>query len=113
MLNGLGAAVMGLAGGPAALVAAYAITDALHGAAGPLHATLLHRQARADNRATVLSLNSLVAFGAGAVAGPALGAVAGATSTSTAMAVGGLLSVLGAIGYAAALRVDTGTGDVA
>ncbi|HRW19364.1 MAG TPA: hypothetical protein P5181_11025 [Dermatophilaceae bacterium] len=29
------------------------------------------------------------------------------------LVVGGLLSVLGAIGYAAALRVDTGTGDVA
>ncbi|MBW8732469.1 MAG: MFS transporter, partial [Terrabacter sp.] len=49
VLNGLGAVVMGLVAGPAALVAAYGVTYLLHGAAGPAHSALLHREARARN----------------------------------------------------------------
>lgn len=99
VLNGLGALVMGLAAGPVALVAAYLFTYGLHGAAGVAHNALLHREATSANRATVLSLNSLVFFAAAAAWSPVLGLVAGRTSIATAMVVGGLVSVLGLLGY--------------
>ncbi len=46
ILNGLGAVVMGLVAGPVALIAAYLVTYTLHGSAGPMHNSLLHREAR-------------------------------------------------------------------
>ena len=42
---------MGLAAGPVGLIAAYWLTYLTHGAAGPVHSTLLHRQANAGNLA--------------------------------------------------------------
>lgn len=106
VLNGLGALAMGLAAGPVALVAAYLFTYALHGTAGVAHNALLHREATSGNRATVLSLNSLVFFAAAAAWSPVLGLVAGRTSIATAMALGGLVSVLGLLGYLPAARAD-------
>jgi MFS family permease len=106
VLNGLGAVVMGLVAGPVALVAAYLFTYTLHGAAGPVHAALLHREARADNRATVLSMNSMIASGAFALATPLLGFLAGATSTQVAMMGAGAFSVVGAVCYLPALRAE-------
>lgn len=98
-LNGLGALVMGLVAGPVALVAAYLVTYSLHGVGGAPHMALLHREAEASNRATVLSLSSLVGFAAFAAASPALGHLAGATTTQTAMVTAGAVSVLGALFY--------------
>lgn len=106
VLNGLGALVMGLAAGPVALVAAYLFTYGLHGAAGVAHNALLHREATSANRATVLSLNSLVFFAAAAAWSPVLGLVASRTSIATAMVVGGLVSVLGLLGYLPAARKE-------
>lgn len=106
VLNGLGAVLMGLALGPVALVAAYLFTYTLHGTCGPVHAALLHREATAANRATVLSLNSMVASGAFAIGAPALGLLAGATTTQVAMVTGGAIGVLGALGYRAPLRAE-------
>src|SRR5690606_3016816 len=76
VLNGLGAVWMGLALGPVGLVAAYLVTYCLHGACGPAYQTLLHREASARNRATVLSLASMLAFAAFSVASPVLGVLA-------------------------------------
>lgn len=106
VLNGLGAVVMGLVAGPAALVVAYLFTYGLHGTAGPMHSALLHREAEARNRATVLSMNSMVAFAAFAVAGPLLGAMATGASTQVAMVSAGAFSVLGAVLYVPALRAE-------
>jgi predicted MFS family arabinose efflux permease len=106
VLNGLGAVVMGLALGPVGLVAAYLVTYALHGAGGPMHAALLHREASSDNRATVLSINSMVAFGAFTVLAPLAGLLAQATSTQTAMVIAGAASVLGALSYLPSLRAE-------
>ena len=64
VLNGAFVVLMGLAAGPVGLIAAFLVTYALHGSAGPVHSTLLHRQADQRNRATVLSMNSMVAGGA-------------------------------------------------
>jgi MFS family permease len=99
VLNGLGAVVMGLVAGPVALVLAYLVTYCLHGVCGAPHSALLHREATARNRATVLSLNSLVSFAAFAAVTPMLGHLAGATSTQTAMVCAGAFSVLGAFLY--------------
>ncbi len=106
ILNGLGAVVMGLVAGPVALIAAYLFTYALHGTGGPMHASLLHREAEARNRATVLSMNSMVAFAAFTVAAPVLGAVATGVGTQVAMVSAGAFSVLGAALYLPALRAE-------
>ena len=109
VLNGVGAVVMGLMVGPAALVVAYLATYAMHGAAGPVHAALLHREASATNRATVLSMNSMTASAAFAVAAPLLGLLATSVSTPAAMVTGGVLSLLGAFCYLPALRQERAT----
>lgn len=106
VLNGLGALVMGLVAGPVALIAAYLFTYTLHGSAGPMHATLLHREARAGNRATVLSMNSMIASGAFAIAAPTLGFLADGTSTQVAMIAAGAFSALGVVYYLPALRAE-------
>ncbi len=104
ILNGLGAAAMGLATGPAGLITAYLLTYAVHGAGGPMHLTLLHREADATNRSTVLSMNSMVMFVGSALVSPLLGLLAQATTTQTAMVTAGLVSVVGFWFYRPALR---------
>lgn len=106
ILNGLGAVVMGLVAGPAALIAAYLVTYSLHGSAGPMHSALLHREALARNRATVLSMNSMIAFGSLSIIGPLLGWLAGALSNQVAMVTAGTFSVVGALFYLPALRAE-------
>ncbi len=106
ILNGLGAVVMGLVAGPAALIAAYGVTYLLHGSAGPAHSTLLHREAHARNRATVLSMNSMVASVAFGVAAPLLGLLAERTSTQLAMVAAGAFSIGGAWFYRAARAAE-------
>ena len=106
VLNGLGAITMGLVAGPAALIAAYLFTYGLHGTGGPMHSALLHREAQARNRATVLSMNSMVFFIAFAVVATPLGLLAQATTTQVAMVVAGAFSVLGAVLYLPALRAE-------
>ena len=106
VLNGLGAVVMGLVAGPVGLIAAYFFTYALHGTGGPMHMSLLHREAVARNRATVLSMNSMVGFAAFSVAAPLLGVLADVVSTQMAMVTAGAFSVLGALLYLPALRAE-------
>lgn len=106
VLNSVGAVVMGLVGGPLALVAAYAFTYSMHGFLGPMHAALLHRVAEARNRATILSMNSMTAFAAFSVAGPVIGVLAERTTTQTAMVTAGALSLLGLLAYLPARRAE-------
>ena len=106
VLNALGAVVMGLVAGPVGLVVAYLFTYSMHGMNGPPHAALLHREAEASNRSTVLSINSMMAFLAFAVAGPLLGLLADGTSLATAMVTAGALSILGAFCYLPARRAE-------
>ena len=98
--------VMGLMAGPAGLVTAFLVTYTLHGTAGPVHNTLLHRQAEARNRTTVLSMNSMVAGGAYSLGLLVLGPLAETTSTATAMVVAGSFSILGAAFYLPSLRQE-------
>jgi MFS family permease len=106
ILNGLGAVVMGLVAGPAALIAAYLVTYTLHGSAGPMHSSLLHREAKARNRATVVSINSMIGFGSFSIIGPLLGLLAVQTSNQVAMVSAGLFSLIGAYYYLPALRAE-------
>lgn len=110
VLNGLGAVAMGLVAGPVALIAAYLVTYSLHGAGGPMHSALLHREAEARNRATVLSINSMVSFGAFSVGAVALGWLAEGTSNQVAMVAAGAFSVVGALFYLPALRAAAARG---
>ena len=106
VLNALGAVVMGLVTGPAGLIAAYLFTYSMHGLNGPPHEALLHREADASNRSTVLSINSMMAFLAFAAAGPLLGLLADRVSLATAMVTAGAISILGAVFYLPARRAE-------
>jgi MFS family permease len=106
VLNALGAVVMGLVAGPVGLVVAYLFTYSMHGMNGPPHDALLHREAEASNRSTVLSINSMMAFLAFGVAGPLLGLLADRTSLAIAMVTAGALSILGAFCYLPARRAE-------
>lgn len=106
VLNALGAVVMGLVMGPVGLIAAYLFTYSMHGMNGPPHAALLHREAESKNRSTVLSINSMMAFLAFAVAGPVLGLMADRVSLAAAMVTAGAISILGAFFYLPARRAE-------
>ena len=82
---------MGLAAGPAGLVVAYLATYWAHGATAPVHYGMVHRAVESSHRATVVSANSLTSQVGGAVSGILLGALADATSISTAMYVAGVV----------------------
>lgn len=104
VLNGGFVVVMGLAAGPVGLVVAFLASYSMHGAAGPMHSALLHRQASPANRTTVLSMNSMVAGGALSVGLLVLGPLAEHTSTATALVIAGAFSILGAVFYLPAIR---------
>ncbi len=104
VLNSVGVILMALVAGPLALVAAYLLTYGLHGTQSPPHQALLHREATAANRTTVLSLASLASFAAASAMSPALGHLAGATSTQVAMLTGGVISLFGAVLYLPSAR---------
>ena len=106
ILNGAFVVVMGLSSGVVGLLIGYGLTYLAHGAAGPMHSALLHREADRSTRATVLSLNSMVSGGAYSIGLLVLTAFAGATSAATATIVAGAFSILGAACYLPALRQE-------
>ncbi|QNF94334.1 MFS transporter [Janibacter sp. YB324] len=77
-----------------------------HGMQGPAYSALLHREATSTNRATVLSLASMCAFGSTAVTMPLAGLLADATSTPVAMAVSGAFGLGGVWCLLPALRAE-------
>lgn len=105
-LNAAGATALGLVAGPVALVAAYLLAYSTHGMNGAPHSALLHSVAESRNRATVLSLNSMVAFLAFAATGPLAGLLADQRGVGTAMVAVGLASALGVLGYLPARRAE-------
>ena len=103
VLNGALVVVMGLMAGPVGLITAFLFTYTLHGSGGPVHSALLHRQAEARNRTTVLSMNSMVGGGAYSLGLLALGPLAEHTNTALAILVAGGFSILGAALYLPAI----------
>jgi len=106
VLQGLTIVAMGLIAGPVGVVAAYLACYLVHGASNPMHSTLLHREVDGPQRATVLSMNSMVSQPAGAIGAIALAALADGTSLSTAMVVGGIVCALAAPLYLPARRAE-------
>lgn len=106
ILNGLGVVTMGLVAGPVALIVAYLFTYSMHGMGGPMHDALMHREASARNRATVLSMGSMVFFMSFSIFGAPLGLLAEATSLQVSMVAAGGFSLLGALLYLPALRAE-------
>ncbi|WP_263732253.1 MFS transporter [Cellulomonas sp. SG140] len=109
VLNGALVVLMGLMAGPIGLVTAFLLTYTVHGAAGPMHSTLLHREAGTGTRTTVLSMNSMVSGGAYTLGLLVLGPLAEHSGTPTAIVVAGAFSILGAALYWPALRHERAT----
>lgn len=105
-LTSLGAVAMGLTFGPVALVATYFLTYSMHGFSGPVYNALLHREASASNRATVLSLASMTMFISFALSSSLLGLLAEHTSTSVGMVIAGAAGLGGVICFLPALRAE-------
>ncbi len=106
LLNGAFVVLMGLAAGASGVLLAYGLCYLTHGSSGPVHATLLHRQADASTRATVLSLNSMISGGAYSLGLLALTAFAEVQSVSLAMIAAGGFSLIGALCYLPALTQE-------
>ncbi|MGO1165089.1 MAG: MFS transporter [Janibacter sp.] len=106
VLNSLGAITMGLAFGPVALVVTYFVTYSMHGFGGPAYNALLHREASARNRTTVLSLASMTMFIAFAGTSSPLGLLAEHTSTPVGMVVSGAAGLGGVACFMPALRAE-------
>lgn len=103
---------MGLAAGPAGLIAGLFATYAVHSAAGAIYETLLHDQVGKQNRATVLSLASMAMQPGGSIAAVTLGAIATGVSTGVAIVVGGLVLALAAPLFLVRERVSAEAGPV-
>jgi predicted MFS family arabinose efflux permease len=106
MLQGLTIVAMGLLAGTVGLITAYLACYLTHGASGPMHSTLLHREVDAEHRTTVLSLNSMVFHPAAAVGAIVLTTIAADTSLSTAMVVAGIACAVAAPLYIPAWRAE-------
>lgn len=106
-LHVLCTASIALAAGPWVLLALYLVTYGVFGS-GTMDRALMHREASADNRATVLSLASMSSFLAFAGAGPLLGVLAERTTTPTAIVGAAMVGALGVPCYLASLRAERG-----
>lgn len=107
VLQGVTVAGMAVFAGPVGVIAAYLATYVVHGAANPLHQTLLHHQVSGTHRSTVVSLNSMVSQPAGSLGLVTLTALAGASSVTTAMLVGAVVLAVAAPLYLPAHRSES------
>ncbi|UNK71854.1 MFS transporter [Microbacterium sp. H1-D42] len=108
VVNGVFVVLMGLAAGPVGLLIGYGLAYLTHGAAGPVHNALLHRQSGSETRAMVLSMNSMIAGGAYSLGLLVLMPLAQVTSPAVAMVAAGAFSIVGALGYLPALKQERG-----
>jgi hypothetical protein len=102
----MGVVAIGLATGPTGVALGYLAAYGIFGGSGPLHASLVHREAEATNRTTVLSLGSMVSFAVFAATAPLAGLLAEATSLSLSVVVLGAISGFGALLYLPALHAE-------
>lgn len=107
LTHGLTVAAMGLAGGAGGLLVAYLATYWVHSATAPVHYGMVHRAVESSHRATVVSANSLTSQVGGAIGGIALGALADATSISSAMLVAAAVLAAAAPLYLVGRNVPT------
>lgn len=102
----MGVVAIGLATGPAGVVLGYLAAYGIFGGSGPLHGSLVHREAEAANRTTVLSLGSMVSFAVFAAVAPLAGLLAEATSLSVSVVALGVTAGVGVLLYLPALRAE-------
>ncbi|MFI1992747.1 MFS transporter [Actinoplanes sp. NPDC020271] len=91
ILQGLTIVAMGLLAGPAGVITGFLLTYAVHGAANPVHAGLLHRQAEGEYRTSLLSLNSMVGQPGFAIGAIVLTSLAQSVSVGAAIVAGGVV----------------------
>jgi hypothetical protein len=106
VLQGAAVIGMGLLAGVAGLLTGFLATYLVHGAANPLHMTLLHREVESRHRATVVSINSMAAQPAGSLGLVVLTSVAAGSSVGLAIVIGGVALALAAPLYLPALRAE-------
>lgn len=104
--QGLAVLGMGLLAGPVGVLTGYLVAYIVHGASGPLHMTLIHREVTSEHRSTVTSMNSMVAQPAGALGLILLTALASGVSTSFAIVVGAVVLAVAAPLYLPAARAE-------
>lgn len=103
--QGATVAVLALVTGPLGVIAAFLVTMTIHGASNPAHLELLHRTVKGPaQRVTVASANGMVAQLGGAIGGIALGALADATTLTTAILLGAFVLAAAAPFYLMAGR---------
>ncbi|AGZ44410.1 MFS transporter [Actinoplanes friuliensis] len=96
ILQGVTVVGMALFAGPVGVIAAYLVCYTVHGASSPVHMGLLHRQVEGPYRASLISLNSMVAQPAGALGLVTLTAIASAATLPVALLVGAVMLALAA-----------------
>ena len=106
LLQGGAIVTMGLAAGPAGVIAAHLVCYTAHGAWGPVSNTILHREVSGEHRTTVMSMTSMVWQPAGALGQIVLTQVATGVSTGVAIVAGGIVLALAAPLYLPAMRAE-------
>lgn len=97
VVQALGTAGIAVLGGAVGVITAFGVVMTVHGGANAVHQGILHRSVTGpDGRATVASANSLMGSAGGAVGGIALGALADATTLTTAVLGGAAALALAA-----------------
>jgi hypothetical protein len=104
--QGIAVVGMGLLAGPAGVLTGYLTSYLVHGAGGPVHMTLLHREVTSEHRSTVMSVNSMMMQPAGSIGLILLSAIASGASVSLAIVVGGVVLALAAPLYLPAARAE-------
>ncbi|GAA1591924.1 MFS transporter [Actinoplanes couchii] len=94
--QGLAIVAMGLLAGPIGVIGGFLICYMVHGAANPVHAALLHRQAEGEYRTVLLSLNSMVGQPGFAFGSIVLTAVAAWAGTGAAIVAGAVVLAVAA-----------------
>lgn len=104
LLEGAAVVAVGLIGGIAWFFVAYLALYLFDGAARPVHQGLIHRRVAGANRATIVSVGSMMAMIADAVGLITFGWLAETTSVATALVVGGAVMAMAAPLYLPAHR---------
>jgi DHA1 family tetracycline resistance protein-like MFS transporter len=96
IVQGVTVVGMGLLAGPVGVIGAFLLCYAVHGAANPVHAGLLHRQVDGPHRASLISLNSMVGQPGSALGLVVLTAIASGAGVPAAMITGAVVLAVAA-----------------
>jgi predicted MFS family arabinose efflux permease len=106
IVQGLAVLGMGLLAGPVGVLTGFLAAYLLHGAANPVHMTLIHHEVDSSHRSTAVSLNSMVAQPAASLGAIVLTALATGTSVAFAIVVGAVVLAVAAPLYLPAAKAE-------